>query len=480
MDAHEALMLLLLTAGAFVVPLLSERLGWFRAPCEILYGTLLANVVPGATQPGTFITVLGHFGFLLLLFLAGMEIDFTLLQRRGVASAARAGLAAAGIQVIGVGLGLLFGLPPIVVLLLGALSVSVLLVVLQERGLSQGPFGQTILIVGAIGEFLTILELTAYDLVSRYGLNWELALAAAKLLALLVVGYATLRALTAAVARRPAPFRRLLAPHDPAELGVRAALALMLCFAALAVWLRIEQILATFIAGAICSFALRRPVALSDKLITVGQSFFIPVFFITVGLGLHLGDVLHGQTLELFLGLLIAVPAVRLLAVPLLRLAGLPWVETLPGALLLAAPLTLQVAVVQVGINLGQLDASTQAAVLAVAIASAVIHPLAARALLTRRRPEGDAYADAELDALFSLPPDWSGKFPRVRAVRESSFWRVGRQALEWSWPRLPAMIEHDPPNGALAGHSAPPAGYDVASAREVVREPVPSVPRVE
>ena len=135
MDAHEALMLLLLTAGAFVVPLLSERLGWFRAPCEILYGTLLANVVPGATQPGTFITVLGHFGFLLLLFLAGMEIDFTLLQRRGVASAARAGLAAAGIQVIGVGLGLLFGLPPIVVLLLGALSVSVLLVVLQERGL---------------------------------------------------------------------------------------------------------------------------------------------------------------------------------------------------------------------------------------------------------------------------------------------------------------------------------------------------------
>jgi hypothetical protein len=171
---------------------------------------------------------------------------------------------------------------------------------------------------------------------------------------------------------------------------------------------------------------------------------------------------------------------VRLLAVPLLRLAGLPWVETLPGALLLAAPLTLQVAVVQVGINLGQLDASTQAAVLAVAIASAVIHPLAARALLTRRRPEGDAYADAELDALFSLPPDWSGKFPRVRAVRESSLWRVGRQALEWSWPRLPAMIEHEPPNGTLAGHSAPPAGYDVASAREVVREPVPSVPRVE
>ena len=382
MDSRQALMLLVVTTGAFIVPIISERIGWFTAPCEMLYGTLAANLLPWAHDPGAFITTLAQFGFLLLMFLAGLEIDFTLLRRRGAGMLLRAGAAALGIQMIVLLVGISVRLAPIYILLLGAFSISLLLVVLKELGLAQSDFGQTILIVGALGEFLTILEVTTYDLVSRFGVSLPLGLAVLKLVGLLLVGYLVLRWLSIAVTRSPDRFMRLFHTRDTAELGVRAAIAFMLMFAAIAVLLQVEQILAAFIAGAVCSFAFRGYNTIGHKLGTMGQGFFIPLFFISVGMSLRLIDLLNGQTMLLVGGLLTGLVVLRLLASPLLLLAGVPWHSTTGAVLLLSAPLTLMVAIAQVGINLKQLQPATHSAVLAVAILSSVIYPLLGRTLL--------------------------------------------------------------------------------------------------
>jgi Kef-type K+ transport system membrane component KefB len=455
-STHEAFMLLLLSAGAFAVPLLSERIGWFIAPCEILYGTLLASFVPGAAQPGDFISNLSHFGFLLLLFLAGMEIDFTLLRQRGLAMVLRAGVVAVGVQAIGLAMTLLFGLPAITALLFGAVSISVVLAILKERGLSQKPFGQTILIVGAIGEFLTILEVTSYDLVTRYGVSGPLALAVLKLLLLLALGYVALRGLSAAVTQQPGRFLRIFAHDDPAELGVRGALAFMLCFAAVAVFLRVEQILATFVAGAVCSFAFAGRRSLAEKLMTIGQGFFIPVFFITVGLGLRLADLLSGRLLALLFGLLLAMAALRFFAVPLFRIVGLGWSEALPAALLLAAPLTLQVAIVQVGIDLGQLDGGTKEAVLGMSIASAVIFPLVARSLMPREARRSVPSRPNRWGALQGY--EMAGASPSTsRPIAPSSpLGKLRQRWMELSSPRLRAAVSRRTPVPSEPGTTTP------------------------
>jgi Kef-type K+ transport system membrane component KefB len=382
MTTHQAFMLLLLTLGAFLVPLVSERLHLFAAPTEMLYGLLIANFVPGADEAGTFVAALGNFGLLLLLFLAGLEIDFDLIARRGAAMLGYSIGAALGLQLLGVVVGLIFHWPLINLLVLAAISVSVLLVILRQAGLHESPFGQTLLVIGAIGEFLAIVELTAYDLVNQYGLDWTLLLAALKLAAILLLGYAALRVLRAATSGHPERFARFLAAHDTAELGVRAALALMLAFAAVAVFLQVDQILATFIAGVVCSFAFRGRNALTEKMMTLGQGFFLPIFFITVGLGLRLGDLLHGASFVFLLQLLVAMLVSRLLFIPLLKVAGLSWASATGGALLLAAPLTLQVAIVKVGIDLGQIPEREQGIVLGAAIAGAFLFPLLARLVL--------------------------------------------------------------------------------------------------
>lgn len=382
MDSRQALMLLVVTAGAFIVPIISERIGWFTAPCEMIYGILAANLLPWAHDPGTFIMTLAQFGFLLLMFLAGLEIDFTMLRRRGPLMLLRAGIAALGMQGLVVAVGIYLDLPPIYILLLGAVSISLLLVVLKELQLVQSNFGQTVLIVGALGEFLTILELTMYDLINRFGVGMPLALAGLKLAALLFVGYLVLRWLNNSVTRSPGSFMRLFHARDTAELGVRAALAFMLMFAAIAVLLAVEQILAAFIAGAVCSFAFRGHNTVGRKLSTMGQGFFIPLFFISIGMSLRLSDLMHGETLLLIGGLLSGLLVLRLLAIPLLLIAGVPWRSTTGAVLLLSAPLTLIVAIAQIGINLKQLAPATYSAVLAVAILSAVIYPLLGRPLL--------------------------------------------------------------------------------------------------
>lgn len=393
MNIHQAYMLLLLTLGAFAMPILAERIGWFAAPCEVLYGALVGNLIPGAGQPGNFVTALSNFGFLLLLFLAGLDIDFALLTHRGPRLLLRAALAAAGVQVIGLAIGLALGWPAVQMLLVNALSVSLLLIILRQAGLSHSPFGQTLLLVALLGEFLSIVTLTGYDLLLRHGFGWQLGLAALNLLVVLALGFLALQVLHRAVTSSPQTFGRLFAHADPSEIGVRAALALMMVFAALAVLLGVEQILATFVAGVVCSYTFRSGNRLFEKIATMGQGFFIPIFFITAGLGLQITTLLSRASLTLLLTVLVGTAAVRLLATPLLRMAGLAWREAVSGALLLAAPLTLQVAIVQVGVATGQVSSHLQGGVLGAAIVGAVLYPALGRAFLpgaARSSPHGE------------------------------------------------------------------------------------------
>lgn len=394
MSENQAISLLLFTVGAFLIPLLSRRIGLPAAACEMLYGALLGNVIPQMAQPEAFITALAHFGFILLLFLAGLEVDFVLVEREGKRGVLRSALFALGVLGAGVAVAYLLGRDPLFGLIVGAISIGVVLVILRETGLSRSRFGQITLISGAIGEFLTILALTAYSLLRRYGLAVPILLALGKLALLMLLGWLVLQILSMIVWWYPHQFRRLVASNDPSELGVRAALALMTAFAAAAVLLDVEEVLATFIAGAIFAFVFRHQGSLSDKLAAVAHGFFVPIFFINVGLGLQLSGLRNQGTVILLLELVGASLAVRLLAMPLLRLTGLGWKAAFAGAVLLSAPLTMQVAVAQVGVSLGVFGPGTIVSVLGASVVGAVIFPALFRPL-ARWLPEKSGVSSA-------------------------------------------------------------------------------------
>ena len=67
-----------------------------RLPATASSGAVDVNTLPQLRFNGQFISTLSEFGFLLLLFLAGLEIDFDMLRRQGALAPSPRGCASSG------------------------------------------------------------------------------------------------------------------------------------------------------------------------------------------------------------------------------------------------------------------------------------------------------------------------------------------------------------------------------------------------
>jgi Kef-type K+ transport system membrane component KefB len=73
--------------GAFLLPLIARQIRVPAVVLEILYGLLIGpaalGIIGSETVAEGFLLVLAELGLLLLMFLAGFEIDFAKLEREG-------------------------------------------------------------------------------------------------------------------------------------------------------------------------------------------------------------------------------------------------------------------------------------------------------------------------------------------------------------------------------------------------------------
>lgn len=387
MHLDHALTLLLLALGAFLVPLGTGRIGLPAAVGEILYGVLIGPEVANLVHLDGFTTALTELGFCFLMFLAGLELDFAHLEKVGVRALALCSAAVATIFLGALGLGALFGWPLYLALVLGAMSIGIMLATLNELGHSRTPAGQLTILVGSLGEFVTILLLTVFTFHHRFGLGLQLLVKLGELALVLAAAYAVLVLLRVLIWWWPERFTRVVTHHDPSEIGVRAGLATMFAFVALASLLGVEAILGAFVAGALFSFVFREKGVLETKLASLGFGFFVPVFFITVGAGFDLARARSQGALRRFGALLASSTVVKLLPAPLLVVAGLRAREAIGAGLLLGAPLTLLVAASRLGSSLGVLDAEWASAVILLAVGGGVLLPWLYRILM--RSPPG-------------------------------------------------------------------------------------------
>jgi Kef-type K+ transport system membrane component KefB len=382
-ETADAVSLVVFYLGAFFSPLLAGRLRLPAAVVEILYGVLVGTSALGLVRPAPFTTFLSNLGLVFLMFLVGTEIDFNRIEKEGGRNLLLSGGVAAAVFVVAGLLARQIGWPPFLALILGAMSVGILLVALKEAGASQSRFGQMLLLVGSIGEFLTLMALTAFDLVHQFGVGVPLVEEALKTLLLFAAAYAMLSTLRLLVWWFPHHFKRWVEGHDPSELGVRAGFFLMLSLAALAAAVGLESILGAFLAGALFSFVFRHRGELESKLQGLGQGFFIPLFFINVGVAFDvqvLGE--PGAVIRLVLLLAGASLLAKLVPAALLILAGFRVREVMAGGFLLAAPLTLLVAAASIGSRMGVLQADLAAAIVLLAIISGVAFPTCFKAVL--------------------------------------------------------------------------------------------------
>lgn len=381
--------LILIAAAAFLIPLLAGRIKTPAIVLEIVFGVLVGPVL-GIIEPGEeLLGFLSEFGLFLLMFLAGFEIDFTRLEKQGP-SQLFSGLALFGLFVGAgwVGAGVLdvseVNQRLFLTFLMAAAALGLVVPALRETKRGSTRLGQVVLITAVFAEVGSLVGIVVLSVLAESGFGVEL-LAIPALLAMMA---ATLVVLRRASWWYPERFERLFKADDPAEMGTRATLALLFIFVGLSTLLQVEAILGAFLAGALFIFVFRDPGQLEEQLNGFSFGFFIPIFFINVGIEFPLSELADGEVLGQALALIGVAFAIKLIPSLLLVFRRFPLREALAAGFLLAGQLSVIIALADLGLDLGLLSSGLRAGAIMLVAVSAVVSPIGFRFLAPPLREE--------------------------------------------------------------------------------------------
>jgi Kef-type K+ transport system membrane component KefB len=384
--------LILIASAAFLIPLVAGR---FRVPAvvlEILFGVAVGPVL-GIIEPGEeLLGFLAEFGLFLLMFLAGFEIDFTRLERQGPAQLF-SGLVLFGLFLGAGWLGSGFLDAETVeqrlflTFLIAAAALGLVVPALRETRRSATRLGQLVLITAVFAEVGSLVGIVVLSVLADQGLGIGLL----SIPALLAVMAVTLVLLRRAAWWYPERFERLFRADDPAEMGTRATLALLFVMVGLSTLLEIEAILGAFLAGAVFTFVFRDPGQLEEQLNGFSFGFFIPVFFINVGIEFPLSELADREVLGQALALIGVAFAIKIIPALLLVLRRFALREAIAAGLLLAGQLSVIIALADLGLDLGLLSSGLRAGAIMLVAVSAIISPVGFRFLAPPLRDEPSA-----------------------------------------------------------------------------------------
>jgi Kef-type K+ transport system membrane component KefB len=378
--------LLIIAAAALGLPPLAVRLRLPAVVLEILFGIMVGPVL-GLVHADELIQALGELGFLLLLFLAGFEIDLRLFERSGLRPILRGGLLFILTLALAVGSALLVHVGTFVALVLATTSVGLVVPTLRSGRSLGTPLGQDILMAALIADFATLVVVSAAALVIRVGPDPRL-LAFPLFLGVVVLSFGALRA---AAWWWPDRFSRFFQSRDPDALGVRFAMAMVLGYAGIAATFGIEPVLGAFLAGVGVATVFRHRGELDHTLDGLAYGFLIPVFFIGVGLGFSLTAFQDPAALGFVAVLVVIAFAVKV--VPAFAVLGGRHGArgAVAAGMLLSARLSLIIVVARIGVELGVIAPSLEAQIILLAALSATFAPLGYRLLVGPARQPASA-----------------------------------------------------------------------------------------
>lgn len=450
--------LLLVIFLAFLVPLLLSKLK--RIP--VVVGEIMAGIIIGHSGfnlvgPNPTLTVMNDIGLAFLMFLAGMEIDFSKLfpsreQGRSSSGTNLSGMAFV-VYLITVGLAVpggyllnrlgLEGDPFLLAFVLSATSLGVLLPVLKERKLMKKTSGQLVFLTALLADFATVLLLTVYIITLNRGLDPEIFS-----LGLLFVAFFLAYRLGIRINKVPG-VRNLIEElsHATVQLKVRGAISVLMAFVVLAEFLGAELILGAFLGGMIISL-IKAPQDdnLVHKLEAFGFGFFVPVFFIMAGVELELGALLENPTVLVLIPVLFIVAMVIKLLPTLIFKRLLSWRETIASGLLLNTHLSLEIAVTVIGLRLDLLTPATNAAIIVFSVLTVFFMPILFNAIM----PSGDEEEKEKFFLIFGaknslsyqVASELEGHGERVKFIEPDA--ELRQQAEEKGYEVINAEISEE------------------------------------
>lgn len=394
MDEHTTSLdsLMIVVAIAFLVPIFLHRLKLRAIPvvvAEILVGIVVGKSGFNIISDDPWLELLSMFGLIYLMFLSGLEINFSMLRSRRKEGDSFKPITASVIIFLGImvlsfvlsqiiySIGLIDD-PYLMTLIIATISLGVVLPVLKEKRLTETPIGQTVLLVTVLSDLVTMILLAVY--IALHDHNSKQMLYLLLFFVLVIVTYFLLRK---AVNRKVFEVLR----KGTVQIGTRAVFALILLFVVLSDTLQIEMILGAFLAGVIVSL-LAPNKEFIHQLDSFGYGFLIPIFFVMIGVNLDLIELFSDpQTLLLIPLLLAAIFLSKLIPVMYLK-RWYSWKETLGVGFLLSSTLSLVIAAAAVANNMGIINDSMEGALILVAVISCLSAPILFNGLYPNVEPK--------------------------------------------------------------------------------------------
>lgn len=383
--------LMIVVCIAFIVPVVLHRLKLRFIPlviAEIIVGLVIGRSGFNLVAEDPFLELLSLFGFIYLMFLSGLEIDFGSFSQRADAGGfnpVKAALLITG-GVFAMSFVLSFGLTQLglieatflYTLIISAVSLSVVVPVLKEKRLTETPLGQMILLATVMLDFISVILLAFYISFRSHNVQDILLLLLFFVFAFLI--YRLVRRFTSL---RTSSLLKV----STVQIGTRATFALLLLFVALSETLGVEMILGAFLAGIIVSI-LGPSKGFVHRLESFGYGFLIPIFFVMVGVDMEVQSLLTEPGILTLIPLLLICFFLAKLVPALLLKRWFSWRESIGSGMLLSANLSLVIVATTVALRFGIIDEAQNGALILIAVISCFVSPIAFSKLFPKQEPK--------------------------------------------------------------------------------------------
>lgn len=317
------------------------------AVMEILLGSLAVWV--GLLEADSEIfKSLSKIGFFYLMFLAGLEIDLKKFVAKREFLLKKALTYFVTIYLVAFIYYLVFDLSPIYIIAIPIVSLGMVMALINEQGKGFG-WLEIVLIVGVMGEILSITAIVIYKSVIYFGLGFELYKNIAIFLAVLYLMYQALKLSNTLFWWYPELKESIMPQNDSKSQSVRVSVALFIILIGIMNLLHIDMVLGAFFAGIFIANFFEHKKDLPHTLHKVGFGFLVPLFFIYVGSTLDLNLVFSAKILTNAFLILLAIFSVRFIGANIAHSSHLSPSERLLLALGDSMPLTFLIAISTIG-----------------------------------------------------------------------------------------------------------------------------------
>ena len=344
---------LMITVCAIIMlaPMVSKIIKAPVVVIEIVLG--LAAGYLGLIYDDETLKLIAKFGFVYLMFLAGLEINFKLVKIIKATLAWNVvlyfvllyGIAGLVCWLFDLGLTYFVALP--------IFSLGMIMMLLKEYG-KEEPWLNLALSIGVVGEIISILALTLFSGWTEHGLNISFFISILTIISVVAITVLGLRVFYISFWWF-LELKKFLIPdsdNDRYDQDIRFSISLLLILVSIMLILKIDVVLGAFTAGLFFKMFFSQKHELQEKIESFGFGFFAPIFFIYTGSTVDL-RIVDLEILQHALFIMCAIIFIRLISSYLVFYNYLKFKQTTLFALSDSMPLTFMVAIAMLSYNYG-------------------------------------------------------------------------------------------------------------------------------